>query len=400
MSDPRTTMQRDHSPRADRAARALAGAALLAVAGGVLGACGRGDDGGARAEAASAGPPPVVVGPENVAVVQRDTIRVGPAISGSLSPEREATLRAEVGGTVTAALVEPGQPVRRGQAMARIETSGLSDQVLSARSGVTSAELNYETAQRNAERNERLLEAGAIAAREAEASRAQASAARAQLAAARAQLAGAQKQLGNAAVAAPFSGVVGTKSVSTGDVVSPGTPLYTVVDPSSMRLEASVPAEQLGQVRLGAPVRFTVNGYPGRAFSGRITRVSPVADPTTRQVQIIASIPNAGSRLVAGLFAEGRVSSEAREAVVAPVAAVDQRGVTPSVVRVRNGRAEKVQVELGLADEGTERVEIRRGVAAGDTLLLGAAQGITVNTPVRVRAPSDAPATGGGAGKS
>jgi RND family efflux transporter MFP subunit len=326
-----------------------------------------------------------------LAVVQRDTIQSGPALSGSLAPEREAALRAEVGGTVTAALVEPGQPVRAGQVLARIETGGLNEQVLSARSAVTSAELAYETAQRNAERSDRLLQAGAIAARDAETARTQASAARAQLETARAQLAAAQRQLRNTEVTAPFSGVVGTKTVSRGDVVAPGAALYTVVDPSSMRLEASVPAEQLAQVRVGAPVAFTVNGYPGRRFAGRITRVSPVADPTTRQVQIIASIPNAGNRLVAGLFAEGRVAAESREAFVAPAAAIDQRGVTPSVVRVKNGRAEKVQVELGLADEGTERVEIRRGVQLGDTLLLGQAQGIAPNTPVRVRAVSDAP---------
>ena len=66
----------------------------------------------------------------------------------------------------------------------------------------------------------------------------------------------------------------------------------------------------------------------------------------------------------------------------------------PSVVREKNGRAEKVQVELGLADEGTERVEIRRGVQAGDTLLLGQAQGIAPNTPVRVSTVRDAAAAG------
>jgi RND family efflux transporter MFP subunit len=380
-----------HSPRRRRRSLGTAGLALAAGAAlAALAACGKGDGDARAASATPPAPPPIVVGPEVIAVVTRDTIQVGPAISGSLAPEREATLRAEVGGTVTAALGEAGQRVSRGQVLARIETAGLSDQVTSARSQVAAAEANYQTAQRDAERNERLLQAGAIAARDAENARSQASAARAQLEAARAQLANAQKLLGNTTVVAPFGGIVGTKTVSTGDVVQPGTALFTVVDPSSMRLEASVPAEQLSQVRLGAAVRFTVNGYPGREFLGRISRVAPVADPTTRQVQIIASIPNAGNRLVAGLFAEGRVASETRDAIVAPATAVDQRGVTPTVVRVKNGRAEKVQVELGLADEGTERVEIRRGVQVGDTLLLGQAQGISPNTPVRVSTVRDA----------
>jgi multidrug efflux pump subunit AcrA (membrane-fusion protein) len=156
-----------------------------------------------------------------------------------------------------------------------------------------------------------------------------------------------------------------------------------------MQLTGSVPADQLGQVRVGAAVRFTVTGYPGRDFTGRITRVSPVADPTTRQVQVIASVPNAGNRLVGGLFAEGRVASETRDALVVPADAVDQRGVRPQVVRVRGGRAEPVPVELGLRDDATERLEVRGAVAAGDTLLRGAAQGLTAGTPVRVSAPND-----------
>jgi RND family efflux transporter MFP subunit len=170
--------------------------------------------------------------------------------------------------------------------------------------------------------------------------------------------------------------------------------MYTVVDPSSMQLRGSVPADQLGQVRVGAAVRFTVTGYPDRTFTGRITRVAPVADPATRQVQILASIPNAGNQLVGGLFAEGRVSSESRDALVVPLDAIDQRGVRPSVVRVKGGKVERVPVELGLRDEARERVEIRSGVAAGDTLLRGTVQGISVGTPVRVAAIGDRPAAG------
>jgi multidrug efflux pump subunit AcrA (membrane-fusion protein) len=117
--------------------------------------------------------------------------------------------------------------------------------------------------------------------------------------------------------------------------------------------------------------------------------VNPTADPTTRQVKILASIPNAGNTLVGGLYAEGRVSSEMHDAPMVPIAAVDERGLRPTVVRLRNGKVEKVEVGLGIRDQASETVEITSGLAPGDTVLLGAARGISPGTPVKVSAPSD-----------
>jgi hypothetical protein len=111
----------------------------------------------------------------------------------------------------------------------------------------------------------------------------------------------------------------------------------------------------------------------------------------TRQVRIYASIPNVGQTLVGGLFAEGRVSSASHEGPTVPMEALDQSGTTPAVMRIRNGTVEKIDVQLGITDPTTERVELTAGVAIGDTLLLGAARSITPNTPVKV-APRDAPA--------
>jgi RND family efflux transporter MFP subunit len=144
------------------------------------------------------------------------------------------------------------------------------------------------------------------------------------------------------------------------------------------------------------PVQFSVSGYPGRTFDGRITRVAPVADPATRQVRIIASIPNEQGGLVGGLFAEGRVSSESRTAPVVPLNAVDQRGLAPFVMRLKGGKAEKVEVKLGIQDAANETVEIQSGLAAGDTVLVGAAQGISAGTPVKVGVITDRTANGEG----
>lgn len=337
----------------------------------------------------------IMVGTENIAIAKTGSIMTGPSISGTLEPEREAVLRAQVQGSVLQTYADQGQAVSAGTVLARIDASGIQDAYNSARAAVVAARNSADIAARDLERGEKLLAAGAIAERDVEQSRRSSIAARAALEDANSRLAAAEKQFRSTTVAAPFPGVVSERPVSAGDIVQPGTSLFTVVDPSSMRLEASVPAEQLSLIRVGVPVVFTVSGYPGREFVGHIVRVNPTADPTTRQVRIYVSIPNAGRTLVGGLFASGRMSTAARTGLVVPTSAVDVRGTSPAVVRIRGGKAEKVQVQVGVTDKSSETVEILAGLQAGDTLLLGAAQGITPGTPVRVSVPVSTPAVGG-----
>jgi RND family efflux transporter MFP subunit len=354
-----------------------------------LSACSR-----SAADAKEEGTPNVVtIGPEVLAVVTRDTLASGPAVSGTLVPEREAAIRAQVGGAVLSVAVDQGSRVAEGTLLASIDDRTQRDAYLSARSAFTTAQSTAERAKRDLERAERLSAAGAIADRDLEQARWNNTSAQAQLADAQARLTMADKQLNDAKVHAPFAGVVSRRSVSEGDIVQPGTALFTVVDPSSMRYEAAVPATQLSMIRIGAPAAFTVSGYPGRRFEGRVTRINPTADPATGQVRIVVSVPNASGSLVGGLFADGRVSTERRAGLTAPFTAVDQRGLKPIVLRLKNGRVERVEVALGVRDDARERVEIAQGVSAGDTLLVGAAQGITPGSAVRVAVPADRPAT-------
>ena len=86
----------------------------------------------------------------------------------------------------------------------------------------------------------------------------------------------------------------------------------------------------------------------------------------TRQIQVLVDIPNPGGKLVAGLYAEGRVSVEKREALVAPQSAIDTSGDQPSVLRIKNNIVERVIVATGVRDERSEIVEITNGLAPGD----------------------------------
>jgi RND family efflux transporter MFP subunit len=350
-----------------------------------LGACRGDNEASARENEAAV----VDVGVENITIVEQMMLRVGPLLSGSLEPAREAEIRAEVSGTVVQSLADAGQVVQRGQLLARIDDTAIREQWLSARSMVTSAQNAMNVARRDEERTKRLAEAGAVAERDLEDATQARIAADAALDDARARLAVAQRQLDNTQVRAAFAGLISDRAASAGDVVQPGSEMFTIVDPSSMRLEASVPSDALAALRVGDPVEFSVNAYPDRTFTGRVERINPAADPATRQVRIYVAIPNVGGRLVAGLFAEGRVATDSRSAVVAPRTAIDVRGVRPTALRIKSGRAERVEVELGLEDDATERVEIRRGLMTGDTLLVGAALGVTPGSQVRVKRVSD-----------
>ena len=355
-------------------------AALLTLA-----ACGKSTE---KAQAETT-PVAVTIGPEAITVVERQRIATGPAVSGTLAAEKEANIRAEMSGTVLSTHADEGSRVGPGTLLARLDDRTVQDQFLSARSSHTVAKNAADLAARELTRFERLAAAGAISQRELEQARQNNEASQGVLADAKARLSLAQDQLDDARIRSPISGIVSEKSVSAGDVVSPGGALFKIVDPRSMRYEASVPANQLTAIRVGSPVSFTASGYPGRAFEGRITRVNPTADAATGQVRIVISVSNPGSTLVAGLFADGRVAAESHDGLTVPTNAVDQRAVKPTVVRLKAGRTERVEVELGIRDEEKGRVEITKGIAAGDTLLVGAAVGISPGTPVRVGAPTD-----------
>jgi len=337
----------------------------------------------AEKASAPAAPSVVQIGAENIVTATPGTIVVGPTLSGELRPQREAQIRAELGGSMLEVRVEEGQTIKVGTLLGRIETRTLDDARQSAVSAERSAESQLAVAQREVERTEQLVKAGAVASRDLDLVRSNVTAGEAQLADAKARLASAERQLGDAIIRAPISGIVSKRSVNVGDVVSSGTELFTIIDPSSMRLEAAVPSEDLSQLKPGTAVEFTVRGYD-QAFSGRIERIAPQADPTTRQVPIFVTIPNVGGRLVAGLFGEGRVVAQSATGVTLPVNAVNTSTQTPWVLRVTNGKTERVDVTLGLRDPRSERVLVASGLGEGDTLLRGAAQGITPGTAVQL----------------
>ena len=159
-------------------------------------------------ETKDTGPQTMVIGTENIVIASKGTVTTGPTISGTLTPELQATIRAQVSGSVLATSAEVGQTVSRGQSLGRLDASALQESYLSAKSGVASAQATLDLATRDLQRQQTLLKAGAVSQRDLETAQRTSTSSQAQVEAARAQLASASKNLDNTRILAPFNGIV------------------------------------------------------------------------------------------------------------------------------------------------------------------------------------------------
>ena len=337
-------------------------------------------------------PQPTILGPEDIVRATVGDVLTGPTISGELEARDQATMRAQLAGSVTQVNVKAGERVHQGEVLARIRATSEREAVASGQAAVQTAKTALDTAQRDADRTAVLVKAGALAQRDLEQAQSAVESAKAQLAEAQARLSTAREQLRESVVRSPIDGSVSEDAVNTGDVVSAGAVLFTIVNLKTLELRGSIPAENLAQIRPGTPVLFTVQGYPNRTFRGAITRIVPAAEAATKQITVFASIPNDSGILVTGLYAQGRVATGDENAIMVPAEAVESSGNSNYVLEVQDGKVVRQQVNVGARDTRTGRVQITSGLQKGDVVLVGAAMSLRSGAPVEIRNPSASPA--------
>lgn len=345
-----------------------------------------GAQGCSRSAAAETAPPAPVVTlvAEDLATVDRRDLGMGTVITGTLTARRHAVVRAEVGGAVMATYADRGTQVAAGAPLVRIEGRAIRDAQIAAAAEVRSDEDALGLANRRLTRSQSLLTGGAISADEVEDARQALTAIEAKVAASRARLSSANEAVARTIVRAPFAGIVSARPVNDGDIVESGNALFELLDPTTMYVESAVPASDIGTVRVGAPVEFNVTGYPGRTFTGRIERINPAADPATRQVPVFIAIQNGDGKLVAGLFAEGHIAPNGGPTLIVPGAAIELTNGAAAVVRFAGGHIERRPVQTGRHDTDGTLVEIRTGLALGDTVVLGVSRSLPTGTAARV----------------
>ena len=389
--------------------------ALVLTAGALSSGCGSGTP---AAAATPATPEPTVVA---TSAVDTRPIERHLRVTGSLVADEQAEVSAELAGRVTATPVERGSRVAAGALLVRISASESSAQLqeaeanagqIEARLGlspgqsfdprrvpeVLNAQASLDLAEAEFGRIQSLLDQNVVSKSEWEQRRTQVEAARQQhkvavngaeqsyrmLQAARARVALANKSMSDTSVRAPFAGLVAERVVSVGDYVTKGARVATVVSIEQLRVELTVPEQAIAQVKVGQPVRLTVDAYPGEEFSATVRFVSPSVRVDQRALTVEAIAPNKDGRLKPGLFATALIQQGSpAPALTVPGTAIETVSGTSRVYVVKDGKAEERIVTLG--EKVADRIEVATGLEARELVVAEPRGRVTDGMAVRSR---------------
>lgn len=202
----------------------------------------------------------------------------------------------------------------------------------------------------------------------------------AQLRQAMANLAAAQVQLSYATITAPFSGIVIKRHVDPGDMASPGMPLVTIVDPSSFRLEVTVPESYVKFIHIGDSVPVTIEAL-NQTSMGRIYEIVPSADPISRTFVVKIRLPHMKG-LIAGMFGRAEFPTGQIKSIFVPQSTVWQEGSLEGVFVVEGEKAVKRVITTG--KKINDFVEVLSGLKEGELVIVKGMDGLRDGTKVRV----------------
>jgi len=300
------------------------------------------------------------------ATVERREAPGAVEVDGTVVGRTEAALSSRLAAQVVEVRAVPGQTVRAGDVLVRLEQREADGAVESARSGVAAAESALALARKNLSRYERLEGKGAAAVVELERARQDEASASAAHAAALAALRRAETDRAQAVLVAPFDAIVIEKMVSPGDLAAPGRPLVRLASASGRRVEAAPGEEEAARLSVGDAVEVELGG---KAISGRVAEIVGAVDPGTRRRVVRVDLPG-GTEPAVGTFVRLRLPGPPRARIFAPARAVVARGGLELAWAVGpDGVVVLRYVRTGPA-AGEGLVEIRSGLEAGDRVVL------------------------------
>jgi RND family efflux transporter MFP subunit len=295
-------------------------------------------------------------------------------IPGELIAYQQVDIYAKVNSFVKKLHVDVGSEVSTGQLLATMEAPEISSQLSGAESRLKSQEAVYLASKANYDRlYETSLTPGTVSKNDLDIAQARQKSDLAQLEAAKASHREISDNRNYLEIRAPFSGIISMKNVSTGAYVGPAGkgsefPLFTLQEQKRLRLVISVPEAYSSYLSNGSEVSFAVKAFTGKTFTAKVSRLAGALDNRLRSQRIEMDVTNTDKKLLPGMITEVNIPMNAADsAFIVPKSAVVNSTVNVFVVRVTNGKAERVQVKTGREADG--KTEIYGNLNPGDTIV-------------------------------
>ena len=332
--------------------------------------------------------------PADVATVEMKRLVNTIQFSGSLSPIVQTTVKAKVPGDVVKVMVREGQSVAQGQMLAQIDTADLQARLDAQAASLAEARAKLDIALKNRENNQQLLRQKFISQNAYDTTASIYEAAEANMRSAEAQLRLAQRAIEDAAIRAPFNGIVAKKIVNPGEKVGIDSPLFALVDLGVMEIEAPAPASEVPAVRVGQAASFRVDGFADRTFEGRVERINPMTEQGSRSITLYISVANRDGVLRGGMFAKGQiVLDRTQPAAVVPATAIRDESGQAYVYTIEDGKIGKRAVKVGVTEPQEGLVEVKSGLETGLQVVSARVSGLKPGTAATMKSPVVKPAS-------
>ena len=300
----------------------------------------------------------VVVKPESFA----ETIPV----IGSIEANESVILKSEVSGKITGIFFKEGEHVEKGTLLIKVYDDDLQAQL-------SKAQANLKLTEDVEERQRQLLDKEAISRQEYDV-------AFANLQAAQADVALLQAQISKTEIKAPFDGTVGFRKVSPGEYITPGIDIASLVNDNPAKIQFTVPEKYSQMLGRNTVITYRMEGQHGER-KATVYAVAPTIDPNTRTLQLKALAPNPNGALIPGAFAKIDVMMQTkRNVILIPAQSILSETAGQKVYLYRGGKVKPVMVETGTRTN--DRVEITKGIAQGDSVIITGIMQITPRTMV------------------
>src|SRR5579863_1322730 len=311
----------------------------------------------------------VLLNSADVTVVKLGTVDNAIAFTGDLSPLNQSVISSEVDAVVKQVMVQEGQFVNKGQVLAILDDTDLKQAVSQQQAVLSSAKAKFELDKNKLEKQKGLFDQGFISKIAYDELQTNYQSSQEMINQQQASLERAKKQLSDTTIKAPFTGYIYQKNIDNGQLAAKNGKLFSIASLDNLQVKAPIPSDYINQIKIGQIVSFGVETRT-EVFSGKITRINPVAELGTRSYYIYVDFDNKKARLKAGQFVKGRITLATLNNT--PSIIHDAiRGVADNnyVLILANNVVVKKPVKILLSNKLTNMVAIS-GVKPDDVVLL------------------------------